>query len=60
MMNQLSWEGSPVMRRFMLASASFVAVTTLMVTAAWAGSPPVTLPVEPQGLEGAGHSADRR
>ena len=38
------------MRRFMLASASFVAVTTLMVTAAWAGSPPVTLPSSPKGL----------
>jgi len=39
------------MRRFMLASASFVTVTTLMVTAAWAGSPPITLPSSPKGLK---------
>ena len=39
------------MRRFMLASASFATVTVLAVTAAWAGSPPVTLPSSPKGLK---------
>ncbi len=37
------------MRRLMLTLATFVTVTAVMMTAAWAGSPPITLPPSPKG-----------